>query len=175
MPVTLVRFALSAAVPVAACALTPAAQANTLSASCSQAYLSGLPLTARFHVYTGRPEPGRHAGHHRLDHLRTRMNCDHPALDRLHEQPEATGNHRLRLQRHEHVRLRRGSLPAPRTRSAPGRQPSPTSRTRCSPTGPQPRPYWASAEPRLRKRIATSRHHGNQAADTLSAPEIVTR
>ncbi|MET8848595.1 hypothetical protein [Amycolatopsis sp. NPDC004625] len=39
MPVTLVRFALSAAVLVAACALTPAAQANTLSASCSQAYL----------------------------------------------------------------------------------------------------------------------------------------
>src|SRR5437870_3622409 len=56
------------------------------------ARLDKRAVPSRHRAHARRPQPGRHAGEHRVDDLQVRVDEDDPAADRLHERAETETN-----------------------------------------------------------------------------------
>lgn len=82
----------------------------------------------RPHLPARRLQPGRHPVHHRLHHLRLRVDRDRPAVQLLHHRAEEEADRRVRLHGHQHLGLRGGPLRPPRTRRCPQERAQPLAR-----------------------------------------------
>ncbi|GAA2165012.1 hypothetical protein GCM10009727_83200 [Actinomadura napierensis] len=81
--------------------------------------LAVLPAVARPELPAGRLQPRRHPVHHRLHDLHVRVDGDGAPADLLHQSAEGQADRRVRLLRHQHLRLRRRPPGAARARRRP--------------------------------------------------------